>query len=75
MPPKRDDDRNLDPRFRGDDTIEIPRKARDDPAKAGSLSYVREERHETGALDGLRQLSLMFGADAGMLGIDHLCLA
>ena len=40
-----------------------------------SLSHIREQRHETGALDGVSQFSLVLGADAGMPRIDDLRLA
>ena len=68
-PTELDDDGGLDPRFRGDDTKN---------ASHGVFllfSYVWEQRHKPCALDCLRQLSLMLGADAGMLRVDHLCLA
>jgi hypothetical protein len=39
------------------------------------FSHVREQCHKTGALDSLSELPLMLGADAGMLRINHLCLA
>ena len=39
------------------------------------LSYVRQERHETRAFDGLRQLPLVLRADARVPRVDDLHLA
>jgi len=39
------------------------------------FAHIRQERHESRALDGLRKLPLMLGADTGMLRIDDLRLA
>ena len=40
-----------------------------------SFSYVRQERHEARALDGLRELPLVLGANTSVLRVDHLRLA